>query len=167
MKRLFTPVLMFTLSLAAGPAAFAHDYSAGDLQIDHPWSRATPMVAPVAGGYLKITNTGAESDTFLGGSSPIATAVEVHELTFQDGVARMRPLTAGVTIKPGETVELAPGATHLMFIKPTKVFKEGEKVEATLRFEKAGEIKVEFAVQGMGAKQPAENEDHQGHGATP
>lgn len=79
MKRLFTPVLMFTLSLAAGPAAFAHDYSAGDLQIDHPWSRATPMVAPVAGGYLKITNTGAESDTFLGGSSPIATAVEVHE----------------------------------------------------------------------------------------
>ena len=55
MKRLFTPVLMFTLSLAAGPAAFAHDYSAGDLQIDHPWSRATQMVAPVAGGYLKFT----------------------------------------------------------------------------------------------------------------
>ena len=46
--------------LAASTATLATDYAAGSLKIGHPWSRATPNGAKVAGGYLSVTNTGSE-----------------------------------------------------------------------------------------------------------
>ena len=50
-------------------------YKVGALVIEAPWTRATPGGARVGGAYLKITNTGAESDRLVGGSLPIAAAV--------------------------------------------------------------------------------------------
>jgi hypothetical protein len=160
--RLLAPALFF---LTSAMSVSAHDFKVGNLKIDHPWSRATPMVAPVAGGYITVTNNGAEADRLLGGTTALAEKVEIHESTAKDGVARMRPLKGGVVIKPGQTVELQPGGTHIMFVKPSRQLKEGERFRATLAFEKAGEVKVEFAVQGMG-NQPAAKQEHEGHGTT-
>jgi len=142
----------------------AHDYRVGSIRVIHPWSRATPPVAPVAGGYLRLINTGDAPDRLLSVSSEIAEKVEIHESTLTDGVARMRPLPDGLAINPKETVELKPGQAHIMFIRPVRPLKEGERFEATLRFEKAGSIKVEFMVQGMGGR-PAGANGHEGHGA--
>ncbi len=136
----------------------AHDYKAGSLHIVHPWARATPKGAQVAGGYLKITNNGATPDRLVGGSSPAAGRFEIHEMATVDGVMRMRPLPRGLEIKPGETVELKPGSFHIMFMQLRQPFKEGERVKGTLRFEKAGLVEVEYAVEKMGAA-PA----HGGH----
>ncbi|KSV75971.1 hypothetical protein N185_16115 [Sinorhizobium sp. GW3] len=167
LTRRIAPVFALAIACLTTISASAQIYTQGELEITSAWSRATPMVAPVAGGYVTITNRGKTPDTFLGGSSPVASKVEIHRSTIQNGVASMRPLSAGVTINPGETVEFAPGGTHLMFIQPTKIFKDGEKVEATLLFERAGEIKVEFAIQPLGARGPAQNENHQDHGTSP
>jgi periplasmic copper chaperone A len=52
--------------------AYAQAVKVGDLQIDQPWSRATPAGAKVAAGYLVITNTGSSPDRLTGGSSPAA-----------------------------------------------------------------------------------------------
>lgn len=156
--------LIAALSVVSAVSAHAHSYTTGDLKIVHPWSRATPVAAPVAGGYLSITNSGSEPEVLLGGTSSRSASVEVHQSTTTDGVARMRPISDGLVIEPGQTVQLVPGATHLMFVKPTAPFKEGEKVEAILNFKNAGEIKVEFRIQGMGAKAPSGTETHQGHG---
>ena len=54
------------LALSAG-AGFALDYKLGSLEIKQPWARATPKGAAVAGGYLKITNTGSTPDRLTGG----------------------------------------------------------------------------------------------------
>lgn len=151
--------------LASSVAASAHDYKAGDIKIDHPWSRATPMVAPVAGGYLTITNNGSEPDRLVGGMTSTAEKVEIHESTITDGVARMRPLADGLVIEPGKTVELQPGGTHIMFVKPSRQLKDGERFKVKLAFEKAGDVEVEFAVQGMGSK-PAATQEHEGHGTS-
>lgn len=115
MKLVKTLALGLVLS-AATQGVLAHDYEAGPLAIDHPWARATPPGAPVAGGYLTITNTGTEPDRLLGGSSDAAEAVEIHESTITDGVARMRPAEDGIAIAPGETLRLEPGAAHIMFV---------------------------------------------------
>lgn len=149
---------------AAGQGALAHDYTAGSLEIAHPWARATPPAAPVAGGYLTITNTGTELDRLLGGSSDAAKAVEMHESTVADGVARMRPVENGTAIAPGETLRLEPGAAHLMFIDPAEPLKDGDRFPATLTFENAGDVAIEFAVVPMGAT-PEAPESHEGHGA--
>jgi copper(I)-binding protein len=130
--------------------AAAETYSAGGLQIGNPWARATPKGATVGAGYLTITNKGAEADRLIGGSAAPAARFEVHNTVMEKGVARMRQVT-GLEIKPGETVELAPGGMHVMLMGLKQPLRQGQTVKGTLVFEKAGRVVIEFTVQGIGA----------------
>jgi copper(I)-binding protein len=132
-------------------SAQARDYKLGAIDISEPWSRATPKGASVAAGYMKITNTGATADRLIGGSSEIAPKFEVHEMSMEGGVAKMRPVKGGLELKPGETVELKPGSFHVMFTGLKKPLAAGDNVKAKLTFEKAGTIEVEYDVRAMGA----------------
>jgi copper(I)-binding protein len=123
---------------------------AGALQIEAPWLRATPGGAKVGAGYLRITNTGSEADRLTGASMPLSARGEVHEMTMQNGVMHMGPLAQGLAIPPGKTVELKPGGFHLMFLDLKGALQQGEKVDVTLTFEKAGSVTVPFPVQGLG-----------------
>lgn len=130
--------------------ALAHDYTLGALQIRHPWARATPKSAPVGGGYLTITNTGATPDRLIGGSTDVAKGFEIHEMSMDGGVMKMRMLPNGLEIKPGETVTLKPSGYHIMFTGLKAPLTKGEHVDAMLKFEKAGEVKVFFLVGSIG-----------------
>ena len=140
--------------LATG--ALAQQYKAGSLEIDHPWSRATPKGAKTGAGYLSIKNTGSAPDRLVGGSFADAGKVEVHQMTMDGGVMKMRPVSGGLEIKPGETVELKPDGYHLMFIDLKQPLKKGEQIDGTLQFEKAGSVKVQYTVEAVGQKAPAE-----------
>lgn len=137
-------------TLIAVPA-LAHDYTVGALKIHDPWARATPKGAPVGGAYMSISNTGTTADRLIGGSTAVAKGFEVHEMSMANGVMKMRELPNGLEIKPGETVVLKPAGYHIMLTGLTTQMKQGEQVNGTLKFEKAGEVKVEFAVAGIGA----------------
>src|SRR5436189_497708 len=97
-------------------AAHAEDYKAGSLVIDQPWTRATPKNAPVAGGYLKITNTGTTPDRLVGGSTNVSKRLELHEMKMDGGVMKMREVRDGLELPPGATVELKPGSYHIMMM---------------------------------------------------
>jgi periplasmic copper chaperone A len=131
-------------------AVGAHEFKVGPIEIDHPWSRATPKGATVAGGYFKVKNTGTVSDRLVGGSSDAGGRFEVHEMSMDGGVMRMRPLRNGLEIRPGQTVELKPGSFHVMIIDLKKSLQKGERVKGTLVFEKAGSVDVEYAVEAIG-----------------
>jgi copper(I)-binding protein len=139
--------------VAAAPAR-ADDVKAGGLIISQAWARATPNGAKIGGGYLTIENTGTAPDRLLGGSADVASSVQVHEMSMDNGVMKMRPLEKGLTIDPGKTVKLAPGGYHLMMMDLKAPLKQGEKVPVTLEFEKAGKVAVEFDVQRIGAQAP-------------
>ena len=146
--------LLFAVVMAfAASAAAAHEYNLGPLKIEHPWARATPKGAAVAGGYLKVTNTGKEADRLIGGSAAFAGRFEIHEMSEQGGVMKMRHLPKGLEIKPGETVELKPGSFHVMFmeLKQPLVKDQKPRPKGTLVFEKAGTIEVEYAVEAVGS----------------
>jgi periplasmic copper chaperone A len=64
---------------------------------------------------------------------------------------RMRPLPAGVEIKPGETVEFKPNATHIMMMDLKQPIERGKPFKGSLVFEKAGPVDVDFAVEAIGA----------------
>ena len=132
--------------------AHARDYKAGALDIVDPWSRATPKGATVAGGYMKIKNTGSTPDRLIGGSSDVASKFEVHEMKMENGIAKMRPIKDGLEIKPGDTVELKPGSFHIMLVDLKKPLTAGDQIKATLVFEKAGKVNVEYDVLAMGAE---------------
>jgi periplasmic copper chaperone A len=143
---------------AAGTATAAPAIKAGALTIEQPWSRATPGGAKVGGGYLRITNTGTAPDRLVGGSFPLAGRVEVHDMSMDGDVMRMKPVEGGLEIKPGASVELKPGGTHLMLMDLKEPLKEGQTVKGSLNFEKAGSVDVEFAVRGLGGAGPAEHQ---------
>ena len=153
----------FVLACLFAAPARAEEVHVGDLVITQAWSRATPGGAKVAGGYLTIENTGTTSDRLMGGSGDVAKKIEVHEMSMSNGVMKMRSLDKGLAIEPGKTVKLAPGGYHLMLLDLKGPLKQGDKVALMLEFEKAGNVKVSFDVQGVGAQGPAgaDNSDGQ------
>ena len=144
-------------------AASAHEYKAGPIEIKHPWARATPKGSEVAGGYMKLINTGGEPDRLIGGSTANAGKFEIHESAMEGGVMKMRPLPKGIEIKPGETVELKPGSYHLMFVGLKAPFEKGKRVKGTLQFEKAGTVEVEYAIEAAGGTPGMNHDEHKGH----
>ena len=145
------------LALVAGSAS-AHEYKAGSIEIKHPWARATPKGSEVAGGYMKLINTGTEPDRLVGGTNENAQKFEIHEMSMDGGVMKMRPLPNGIEIKPGQTVEFKPGSYHLMFVGLKAPFEKGKRVKGTLQFEKAGKVDVEYV--GRGGRRHAEDGRH-------
>lgn len=151
MSRILSALRVAALPLLLlASSAGAHDYKLGDLKIDHPWSRATPPGAKVAGGFMKITNNGTQPDRLIGGTMIAAGIFEVHEMKMEGNVMKMRALEKGLEIKPGQSVELKPGGFHVMFIDLKSQLKEGEKLKGTLVFERAGTVEVEFKVESRG-----------------
>ena len=140
------------LLLSTGGACAA-DYKVGDLEIGHPWSRATPKSSRVASGYVSITNTGSAPDRLVSGTFAQSKGFQIHEMSMDGGVMKMRQLKA-LDIKPGETVELKPSSNHLMFTDLSKPLAMGQRVKGTLVFEKAGSVDIEYTVEAMGATSP-------------
>ena len=142
-------ILLFAVSTAVLP----HSHEKGDLQIRHPWSRATPPGAKVAAGYFEIRNNGKQPDRLLSASTPAAKKVELHVTEHAGEVAKMRQLRA-FEVPGRERLALEPNGAHLMLVDLVQPLKKGERFPMTLRFERAGEVEVQFEVQDLGARHP-------------
>jgi copper(I)-binding protein len=149
----------FAVALMSLPA-LAHDYTLGALKIHHPWARATPKGAEIGGGYLSVTNTGTTPDRLVGGTTAVSKGFEIHEMSMDNGVMKMRMMPNGLEIKPGETVTLKPSGYHIMFTGLKGQLTKGEHVDATLKFEKAGEVNVYFLVGGIGQTSADDKDGH-------
>lgn len=157
MKRIALTAALVAATLSG--AAVAGEVTVGDLKIDQPYARATVPGAPVAGGYMTITNTGSQPDRLVGGSASFAGRVEIHEMKMQGDVMKMREIAGGLEIPAKGSVTLKPGGYHVMFMKLKEQLKDGEKRTATLVFEKAGKVDLQFAVKNI-----ARGKKHGGHG---
>lgn len=113
----------------------AMSVSVGDLNLSNLRVIETPPNARNAGGFLTIMNTGDSDDRLVSASSSVAERVELHTMTMDGDVMRMRELEDGIALPAGEMVELAPGGLHVMFIGLTGPFVAGETVPVTLTFE--------------------------------
>ncbi|HZO03598.1 MAG TPA: copper chaperone PCu(A)C [Burkholderiales bacterium] len=142
-------VLFFVLPLVAMP----HSHEKGEIQVRHPWSRATPPGAKVAVGYMEIRNHGTQPDRLLSASTALAQRVEMH-ITRQEGeVVKMRQVKS-FEVPARERYELRPGGAHLMLVDIARPLKKGERFAMKLVFERAGELEVEVEVQEQGARRP-------------
>jgi copper(I)-binding protein len=128
--------------------------AAHDVAVSQAWSRSSPKGAKVAAGYIAIENHGTATDRLLSASSAVAAKVEIHRMSMQDGIMTMRPVEDGLAIPPDQTVTLAPGGDHIMFVGLNAPFEEGQRIPVALRFERAGRIDVDFEVGPVGAKGP-------------
>jgi copper(I)-binding protein len=141
------------LSVPAHPPASAHGYGKGDLQVRHPWARATPPGARIAAVYLEIRNSGAAPDRVIGAATPVAERVELHVMSVSNGVMKMRE-RPDFEVPARQRLVLQPGGSHLMIVGIKKPFAKGDRIPLTLRFERAGEVAIELEVQPADSRRP-------------
>lgn len=146
--------------------ASAHEFTAGALHIDHPYIAASIGAARTGAGYVAITNTGDATDTLIAVEADFP-KVAVHRTEDRDGMAQMSA-TPRLDIPAGATVNMAPGGLHIMFMGLETPFEPGMQVPATLIFEQAGAVEVEFVVEeraavGDTAGHGGHDMDHSGH----
>ncbi len=138
--RTLTRLLASSLLTVAATASFAQ------VKVDRAWARPTVPGQQGGGGFLSLTSVSA--DRLVSGSTPLAERFELHTMAMKGDVMEMRQVDA-IKLPAGKTVELKPGGLHVMFIGLKQPLALGSKVPVTLKFEKAGEVKVEFEVMSQ------------------
>lgn len=136
-RTLIRPLLLSSL------LGLAATVSQAQVKIEQAWARPTVPGQQGGGGFLSITS--ASPDRLVSGSTPLAERFELHTMAMKGDVMEMRQVDA-IELPPGKTVELKPGGLHVMFIGLKQPLALGSKVPVTLKFEKAGDVKVEFDV---------------------
>ena len=119
------------------------------IKIENAYVRATAPGQQVAGGFLKIENKGT-ADQLVSASSPVAGEVQLHEMSMDGNVMKMRQVK-DIAVPANGAVELKPGGYHLMFLNLKGPFNAGQTVPVKLKFAKAGEIEVKLPVNAVGA----------------
>lgn len=118
-----------------------HDNSSVKIQevkISEAWVRASAPGQSVGAAYMTLNS--AEDSTLVYVETPVADAAEIHSMTMDNGVMKMRMLDE-LTLKAKTPQTLAPGGFHLMLMDLQKPLKAGENVTFRLCFkDKTGKI---------------------------
>lgn len=144
-------------------SAQAHGFAVGELFVRHPY--AVPSLAGSQNGavYFKsIKNAGKKADQLLSAKTQVAEKVEIHEMTMDGDVMKMRPLSS-IEIPAGGEVSVAkgnPNGYHLMLLGLKQALKDGDRFPVWLTFKQAGEVKVEVYVQTPKASAQVEEHKH-------
>lgn len=101
--------------------------------------------ADVSAIYMTLFNIGVEGDRLVSGATPAAGIVEIHEMTLQGDIMRMRPIN-GIDIPSGGEVVLEPGGLHIMLMDLHQSLVVGEAIVLTLSFESGAEIKTAIPI---------------------
>lgn len=139
MKRQILVVGALALILAS--PAFA------DILVHDAYARAAMPGAPTGAAFMVLENTGPEDDRLIGVASDAAQRVELHtHIAGDNGVMQMRQVEEGFAVPAGSQYRLQRGGDHVMFMGLTQPFAQGDTVQVTLTFEKAGAMTVDIPV---------------------
>lgn len=143
MSKTINKLLGAACALAFCAGAWAQ--SAAPVTVLAPWARASVPGQKASGAFMTLVAS--EPVTLVGASSPAAGFAEVHEMTMEGDVMRMRPLTAGLALKPGQPVQLKPGGYHLMLQDLKAPLAAGSRIALTLSFRTAAGETRQLALQ--------------------
>ena len=142
-------VLGITLSNATLAQNVSQSVTTNAIKVENAYTRATMPGQQVAGGFMKIENKAGPADQLISASSPVAGEVQLHEMSMEGNVMKMRQVK-DIAVPAGGSVELKPGGLHLMFMNIKAPLSAGETVPVKLKFAKAGEVEVRMPVNVMG-----------------
>jgi copper(I)-binding protein len=150
-------------SLTAVSVARAAEQVVGDLKLTAPWIRASVPGQVNGAGYVQIDNKAGQADRLISATTNGVNRVELHTIITDNGVAKMREVP-GIDVPAKGAVKLMPGGFHIMFLGLTSPFKADTTVTVTLKFEKAGDVKVDFEIKpatyNPNAKSAHDNHKH-------
>lgn len=155
-NKLMVSAVVLSAVASAGLAAkdVGGRYQAGKVTVVQPWARETAVGQKVGGGFMIISNGAKAAERLVSASSPVAAEVQLHNVTMDGGIMRMRQVEGGIVIPANGRLELKPGSYHIMFMGLKRPLRQGERFPVTLKFQQAGKLTVRFAVQRVGAAGP-------------
>jgi copper(I)-binding protein len=143
-------LFIFGISAVLAANAMACSKHEGNLRVTHPWAYETSEQQKTAGLFMDINNMGLESDVLLSAETDIAEIVEIHSVTNEDGIMKMRSMPNGLELRSEDITVLKPKDNHVMLINLKKQLKAGDEVPLTLKFKHAGEMKVNAVIEKRG-----------------
>ena len=152
-------------TLLATSLVQAHGEHAGNIHVEQAQARASVGNQSNGAAYLTIENHGKADDVLQSVAAPIAGKVEIHTMTMEGDVMKMRAVER-IDIKAGEKIEMKPGqGYHIMLIDLKKPLKAGDSFPMQLRFRKAGKVQLKVTVMEAGAnlKSGQDEEMHEHH----
>lgn len=165
MSRIFSRGAAALLAFSCAGAALAQSAASPLVQVDDAWARQSVAGQRASGAFMRLTAR--EPLSIVGGSSPVAAAVEVHEMKLEGDVMRMRALPA-LLLPAGKAVEFKPGGYHLMLldlkqplqrdtqVPVTLVLRDAQGVERTLQLQ----LPVRAAAAPAGTAHRANHSSH-------
>lgn len=139
-------LLSLSLALVLAACSSSSASPAGGMTVADAWARKAMSMDMAGAAYMNITNGTGQADALLGVETDVATNPEIHETTEENGMMAMHPVER-IEVPVGATVELKPGGYHVMLIGLTGELEVGSMIELTLKFEKAGDVKVTAEVK--------------------
>jgi periplasmic copper chaperone A len=115
------------------------------LEFDDPWSPLAPPGRTMA-GFVTIHNHGDSDIALVDATSPQFGRVEIHTMTMDEGVMRMRRLEE-LVVASGRMVVLQPGGRHLMLFEPSTEFENGDTIDVELIDSEGGTHAIELRVR--------------------
>lgn len=117
---------------------------AAGVKVEGAWVAATLRGQTASAAYLNLTAS--EASALVGASTPVAGVVEIHSMSMDQGVMRMRAVPR-VELPAAQTVKLGVGGYHVMLLDLKGPLKAGTRVPITLKFEGADKRQSSFEVQ--------------------
>lgn len=149
--------LGFCLMIAAPAQAQAQSQvqaqsspASAQVEILHPWARATLAGTRTGAIYLTLVNKGAADNALTGVATPVAASATLHQDVVTNGMMEMKPVPK-LALPPGGSVAIAPGKYHIMLMGLKQPLKAGDRFPLTLDFARGGAETVSVAVESLGA----------------
>ncbi|HTN49683.1 MAG TPA: copper chaperone PCu(A)C [Burkholderiaceae bacterium] len=124
----------------------------GQVQVKDAWARPALSGQGATGAFMSLSST--EDARVLGASSPVAGVVEIHEMTMDGNVMKMRAVPA-LDLPAGRTVELKPGGYHVMLMELKRPLAVGDRIQLDLRIETRDKRLVTQPVELIVSTRPA------------
>ena len=106
---------------------------------------AHPSAGDAGAAYFRLKNLGGVADSLVAARGPDSSSAML--MGTSNGHMTM---AAVVVLEPGEVVAMIPGAMHVMFSGLTRDYAIGDTLRVTLRFARAGELRVAAPVVPFG-----------------
>jgi copper(I)-binding protein len=167
MKKTIFNSLLFSVAFASCAAvnlvsADEHGEHKEMLTAEQAYIRAMPPGQQVTAAFLKLVNSSDRACVITGGSSPIASDIQIHEHQHSDGMMKMRPLPS-VTVEAGQSLMFEPGQLHLMLFGVQTTLVPGERQVIALTTENCGALLIQAEVRSLFKNRPAKVDSHKGH----
>ncbi len=132
--------------MSGGPNEGKVAATVAGIEIVDPWARAATLEGGNSAIYMVLRNTSADADKLVSAEGDVATAIEIHETSMDNGVMSMHQVEGGLEVPANGSVELKPGGYHVMLIGLSGALKAGDMVSVKLNFESGASVDLTVPV---------------------